>query len=225
MGGGLVVFIDRVYPECMEILNRGRGAGKSHALALWQLEDPANRRIVTNEYNLEQYFQLGVSTVHAYTYEQATAGRLIGFTGAIGFDDFDVWAKKVIFDKFRVDVNRSDDSTILVTTLAESELLPGPTMLPVNPDYAAKVYDYLNEKLPGAAALLGVVTPETPKEEDMEPTTPITKRLDVLTYGEYVNHWGRVVGISEGDALGTLVVKFRTDSTETTMRGNVDDEV
>lgn len=210
----------------MEILNRGRGAGKSHALALWQLEDPANRRIVTNEYNLEQYFQLGVSTVHVYTYKQAAEGRLRGFYGAVGFDDFDGYIKKVITNQLNIDVFRSDDSTILVTTLAESELLPGPKELPANPDYAAKIYYYLNEKLPGAAALLGVVTPEEDpeagftrgiwKDKDEDPEagftrgiwkdkdeapTPVEaekviKRMDELCIGDYIEGKGTVIGLT-----------------------------
>lgn len=186
----------------MEILNRGRGAGKSHALALWQLEDPVNRRIVTNEYTLEQYFQLGVSTKHAYTYKQAADGRLRGFYGAVGFDDFDGYIKNVITNQLHVDVFRSDVSTILVTNFLESELLPGPKELPVDPDYAAKVKEYVKKNwtdetwkawLGGtpASALLGVVTPE---EDPVEPA-PVVKRLDELVLGDIIQGKGRVVSI------------------------------
>jgi hypothetical protein len=217
----------------MEILNRGRGAGKSHALALWQLEDPVNRRIVSTYPFPPLYQELGVSTAHVLSYKQASEGRLRGYYGAVGFDNFDGWLRNTISNELHVDVFRTDDSTILVTTMAESELLPGPTMIPASPDYAAKVIDWVKENWPDAAwreflgekaePLLGVVTPE--KEEAVSTEAPAKKKLYNLTYGEYVAGYGRVTSIVELDLPGQITVTFKSEGRVTTVTAGQDAEI
>lgn len=230
-----MVFIDRVYPESMEILNRGRGAGKSYALALWQLEDPVNRRIIATYPFSPLYHELGVSSAHVLSYRQASEGRLRGYYGAVGFDDFDGWLKNTIVNELHVDVFRADDSTILVTTMAESELLPGPKEIPVAFEYAEAVKAWVKENWPeelwtaflsGSSKtepLLGVVTPE--KEEAVSTEAPAKKKLYNLTYGEYVAGYGRVTSIVELDLPGQITVTFKSEGRVTTVTAGQDAEI
>lgn len=119
--------------------------------------------------------------------------------------------------------------------MAESELLPGPTMIPASPDYAAKVIDWVKENWPDAAwreflgekaePLLGVVTPEEEKEDPVNPEAPAKKKLYNLTYGEYVEGYGRVTSIVEQYLPGQVTVTFKSEGRVTTVTAGQDAEI